>query len=224
MFAMGMSSHTAWPGGRRSAAAGQARRQTIPISVHSTDPLVTSGLLAMLRPTPGIELVDTPLEAEVTVAVADTGLQDVLTPDIKRLVLIADDLRQADLWTAIERGLIVLVPRSEVIDRARLVRAIRDACDGRGDLPAEQLGAMLQALKQFQEQTLGPRDLALGGFSQREAEVIRMLADGLDTSEIAERLIYSERTVKNVLHNLLSRLNLRNRAHAVAYALRQGVI
>ncbi|MCP2205571.1 DNA-binding response regulator, NarL/FixJ family, contains REC and HTH domains [Lentzea flava] len=224
MFAMDMTPHTAWPSERRPATSGQTRRAAIRVSVVTTDPLVTSGLLAMLRPTPGIELVTESSEAEVTIAVADVGLHEVLTPGIKRLVLIADDLKRNELWAAIEHGLVVLVPRNEATNRTRLLRAVRDACEGRGDLPAEQLGIVLEGLKLLQENTLGPRDLTLGGFSQRETEVIRLLADGLDTSEIAERLIYSERTVKNVLHSLLSRLNLRNRAHAVAYALRHGVI
>jgi DNA-binding NarL/FixJ family response regulator len=55
-------------------------------------------------------------------------------------------------------------------------------------------------------------------------EVLRLIADGFDTREIASKLSYSERTVKNVLHGITTRLRLRNRAHAVAYALRNGLI
>ncbi|MGO4426651.1 response regulator transcription factor, partial [Streptomyces sp. MCAF7] len=47
---------------------------------------------------------------------------------------------------------------------------------------------------------------------------------GYDTADIAMKLSYSERTIKNVLHAVMTRLNLRNRSHAVAYALRQGLI
>jgi len=54
--------------------------------------------------------------------------------------------------------------------------------------------------------------------------VLRLLAEGMDTAEIAAELCYSQRTVKNVLHGLTNRLNLRNRAHAVAHALRADVI
>jgi len=52
----------------------------------------------------------------------------------------------------------------------------------------------------------------------------RLVAEGLDTAEIAHKLCYSERTVKNALHDVTSRLQLRNRSHAVAYALKQGLI
>ena len=58
----------------------------------------------------------------------------------------------------------------------------------------------------------------------REIDVLRLMADGLDTNEIAGELCYSERTVKNVIYGVTHRLKLRNRSHAVAYALRTGMI
>jgi DNA-binding NarL/FixJ family response regulator len=219
-----MTAHTAWPRDpHRPAVAGQARRTSIRLAVQATDPLVASGLTAMLRPASGLTLVEDPGEAEVVVAVPEAGLRNLLVTTGARLVLIADDLRQAELWTAIEHGLIVLVPRAEATS-VRLLRAIADARRGRGDLPAEQVAAVLQGVKRLQENTLAPRDLTLSGLSLRESEVIRLLADGMDTGEIAERLSYSERTVKKVLHTMMSRLSLRNRSHAVAYALRHRLI
>jgi DNA-binding NarL/FixJ family response regulator len=71
---------------------------------------------------------------------------------------------------------------------------------------------------------LAPRGLSLNGFNEREVDVLRLLSEGWDTSEIAKKLAYSERTVKNVIHDITARLQLRNRAHAVAYAMRAGVI
>lgn len=54
--------------------------------------------------------------------------------------------------------------------------------------------------------------------------MLRLIAEGLDTVEIASKLSYSQRTVKGILHNLTTRLHLRNRSHAVAYALGEGYI
>jgi DNA-binding NarL/FixJ family response regulator len=71
---------------------------------------------------------------------------------------------------------------------------------------------------------LAPRGLTFAGLTPRETEVLRLVADGFDTAEIAGRMCYSERTVKNVLHDLTTRLQLRNRSHAVAYAVREGLI
>jgi DNA-binding NarL/FixJ family response regulator len=60
--------------------------------------------------------------------------------------------------------------------------------------------------------------------TERELAVLRMLGEGCDTREIARRLAYSERTVKTVIQDLSQRLGLRNRSHAVAYAVRNGLI
>ena len=73
-------------------------------------------------------------------------------------------------------------------------------------------------------QVLAPRGLSFAGLNDRERDVLRLVAEGHDTAEIATLLSYSERTVKNVLHDLNTRLQLRNRSHAVAYAVREGLI
>ncbi|MGP3926333.1 helix-turn-helix domain-containing protein [Streptomyces sp. 8N616] len=71
---------------------------------------------------------------------------------------------------------------------------------------------------------LGPMGLTPSGLEVREVEVLRLLADGLDTTEIAQKLSYSERTIKNIISGMTNRLGLRNRAHAVAFALRSGTL
>ena len=59
---------------------------------------------------------------------------------------------------------------------------------------------------------------------QREIAVLSLLADGLDTAAVADRLSYSPRTIKNILHAVMLRLNLSNRTHAVAFAIRHRLI
>ena len=58
----------------------------------------------------------------------------------------------------------------------------------------------------------------------RERAVLSMVADGHETAEIARKLAYSTRTVTGIVHDITARWRLRNRAHAVAYALRHGLI
>ncbi len=60
--------------------------------------------------------------------------------------------------------------------------------------------------------------------AERERCVLQLFADGLTTREVARQMCYSERTIKNVLQDLTIRLNVRNRTHAVAYAVRNGWI
>ncbi|MBO3681804.1 response regulator transcription factor [Streptomyces sp. NEAU-YJ-81] len=54
--------------------------------------------------------------------------------------------------------------------------------------------------------------------------VLRLIAEGEELAQIAVKLSYSERTIKNVLHSLMKRMNLHNRAHLVSFAIRTGLI
>ncbi|TFE37105.1 LuxR family transcriptional regulator [Streptomyces sp. ICN441] len=54
--------------------------------------------------------------------------------------------------------------------------------------------------------------------------MLRLLADGLDTTEIAQRLNYSKRTVETIISGVTNRHGLRNRTHAVAFAWRSGAL
>ena len=60
--------------------------------------------------------------------------------------------------------------------------------------------------------------------SDREHAVLTLIADGRETDEIARELFYSTRTVTGVVQDITRRFRLRNRAHAVAYALRSGLL
>ena len=73
-------------------------------------------------------------------------------------------------------------------------------------------------------QVLAPRGMTFSGLTEREIEVLRLVAEGYDTAEIAKTICFSERTIKSILHDVTTRLQLRNRAHAVAYAVREGLI
>jgi DNA-binding NarL/FixJ family response regulator len=60
--------------------------------------------------------------------------------------------------------------------------------------------------------------------TRREHAVLSLVAEGIPSREIAQRLAYSERTVKNILHDVLTKLDARSRSHAVAMAVREGII
>jgi DNA-binding NarL/FixJ family response regulator len=104
------------------------------------------------------------------------------------------------------------------------VQAVLAASRGEGDLPADLLGRLISQVGTLQRGAAGRSGPPSLGLATREVDVLRLVSEGLDTGEIAAKLSYSERTVKNVIHGLTTRLHLRNRAHAVAYALREGYI
>ena len=142
---------------------------------------------------------------------------------IQRIVLLVSRVDDKSLLTAAEAGGPGVVRRAEAT-AGNLGAAIRSAAAGEGSLPPDLLGRLLRQVGQLQRQVLSPRGLTISGLTERETAVLRLLADGLDTAEVGRRLFYSERTVKNIIHDVTSRLELRNRAHAVAYAIREGLI
>jgi DNA-binding CsgD family transcriptional regulator len=71
---------------------------------------------------------------------------------------------------------------------------------------------------------LEPRGLSLSWLTAREKQVLRLVADGHPTREVARQLCYSERTIKNVIHDAVMKLNARSRSQAVAEAVRAGLI
>jgi DNA-binding NarL/FixJ family response regulator len=142
---------------------------------------------------------------------------------VPRVVVVVTRVDDAGLLAAVEAGACGLVRRRDATSE-RLVSAVRAAVAGDGSLPPDLLGRLLDQVGRLQRQVLAPHGVTLSGLAEREIEVLRLVADGLDTNEIAQQMCYSERTVKNVIHDVTTRLQLKNRSHAVAYAMRQGLI
>jgi DNA-binding NarL/FixJ family response regulator len=119
-----------------------------------------------------------------------------------------------------EAGAIGLL-RKDTLTQPLLEAAVRAAADGAGVI-AEGL---LDVLRPVQHAVATEPD---GGpvspLTDRERRVLALVADGHPTREVALRLSYSERTVKNVLHDVATKLNARTRSHAVAHAVRAGLI
>lgn len=206
---------------------------TIRVSVHAADPILSAGVVSHLRPRPEVRVLTGPDTDDVQVAVVATDTVDDRTVQLlkrlqrdatdRRAVLVAGALDDTDLVTVVEAGVVGVLRRHEAT-ADRLVEAIRCAVRDEGTVPPDLLGRLLGQVGALQRGVLGPKGLAFNGLATREVEVLRLVAEGCDTSEIASALAYSERTVKNVLHDVTTRLQLKNRSHAVAYALRQGLI
>lgn len=198
--------------------------------VHARDPISRAGVAAELRTRPEVRVVDSVAQAAVAVLVADS-VDATTTHDLRsltkdhhpRLMLIVTTVDDAALVMAAEAGASGLLRRGDAT-ADMLVRTIVKVAAGEGEVPPDLLGRLLEQVGRLQRQVLAPRGLTFTGLTPREAEVVRLVADGLDTREIALKMCYSERTVKNVLHDLITRLQLRNRTHAVAYAVREGLI
>lgn len=202
------------------------------VRVHAADPISRAGVASQLRSRPEIRVVEEgePEVPGVAVVVADEVddgtvrvLRSLQRSDGARVVLVSARLDDAGLLRAVEAGVSAVLRRSEASPE-RLAMAVKAAGEGDGSIPPDLLGRLLNQVARLQCQVLTPRGLNLTGVNDREVEVLRLIAEGNDTNEIARTLCYSERTVKNVIHDLTTRLQLRNRPHAVAFAMRQGLI
>jgi len=136
---------------------------------------------------------------------------------------VSGELEDTEMLSAVEAGVCAVARRAESTPDT-LVRLVTAAAAGEGALPPDLLGRLLDRVSRLQRHVLEPRGMQLAGITNREGEVLRMVASGLSTQEIADKLCYSQRTVKSILHDVTNRFQLRNRAHAVAYALREGLI
>jgi DNA-binding NarL/FixJ family response regulator len=208
----------------------------VKVVVHSPDPIASLGVLGVLDQEPGLTVLDEAdrAQADVTVAVEEIvgpatlgWLHEVRNESAADTpppcVLVTDDYRAMNLATVVSGGVSIMLPWRE-LQLAQLAPAALAASRGLAKLPPAVQGDLLRQLQQVQRQVLEPNGLTMCGITARERDILRLLADGLSTNAIATGLGYSERTVKYTLYGLMSRYKFSSRAHAVAYALRTGVV
>jgi DNA-binding NarL/FixJ family response regulator len=134
-------------------------------------------------------------------------------------VVVCSSLCSEDAVLAALQAGAVGVLRKETLTTDSLASAVRAAADGTGVVTSELLRDLLEGLAP--DDNHKPPAARL---SDREQQVLSLIADGHPTREVAQQLCYSERTVKNVLHDVVTKLGARSRSQAVAHAVREGLI
>ena len=182
--------------------------ELVRVVVQAPDPVSAAGLASCFRGRADFDVVpaERRTDADVAVVMVETFTSEVVAA-LRRaagelgtpVVLVVDEITRDELLTAVEFRVVAVA--------------------GGGVLPPQLVGELIRHVEEMQREVLSPR-----GMTDREIDVVRLIADGMDTLEIAQELSFSERTVKNVIAGMTTRLNLRNRPHAVAYAMRAGVI
>jgi DNA-binding NarL/FixJ family response regulator len=216
-----------------------------PVFIYAADPLSAAGAKAQLMGEASIELVG-PVDldrARVALVIADAAdnsvakvARAVQRDGVPQVVLVASRFDEAGVVAAVAAGVTGFLRRAEATS-ARLVEVIREADRAGCQLPEGLLrragSVQMHALAVRPEvisvdvppvEAASVSAVGTATLTGREAEVLRLVADGLDTAEVAEELAYSESTIKGVLAKLMTRLDARNRCHAVAIVLRQGLI
>jgi DNA-binding NarL/FixJ family response regulator len=112
-----------------------------------------------------------------------------------------------------------LVERSPAVAVAEAKAALRDFERLEAARYADAAGALLRSLGA----PVRTGAKGVGALTKREAEVLRLLGAGLSNPEIGDRLYITRKTVETHVGNVLSKLGLRNRAEAAAYATREKI-
>jgi DNA-binding NarL/FixJ family response regulator len=134
-------------------------------------------------------------------------------------VVVCSSLCSEDAVLASLQAGAVGVLRKETLTTESLASAVRAAADGTGVVTCELLHDLLEGLAPD-----GYDKPAAARLTDREQQVLSLIAAGHPTREVAQQLCYSERTVKNVLHDVVTKMGARSRSQAVAHAVREGLI
>ncbi|MEV5541689.1 LuxR C-terminal-related transcriptional regulator [Saccharopolyspora shandongensis] len=224
-------------GVRRSAGgalSGHAN-DVITVSLFVDDLADGEAFLRSLSASPDTQVlpVDRHVEADVVVVVA-TMVDDALLLQMEkvaakaknaqqRMVLISDPIRKSQLARIVGCGVVSILSRAAITPHL-ILQAVVASGKGEALMPKGVIRWLLDEAKTSQQtvrRAQGPNE---GRLTDREVGVLQMFADGHDTGYVAAQFGFSERTIKKIVQDLTKRLGLRNRTHAVSYALRIGAI
>jgi DNA-binding NarL/FixJ family response regulator len=180
--------------------------------------VASNGTEALARfPAARPQVVVLDLQIPAPDGVACTAEMLRIDPSARVLVLSASG-EQADVLEAVKAGatgyLVKSASREELIDAVRRV-ALGDAVFTPG------LAGLV--LGEFRRLVDGPGDPEHPALTERETEVLKMVAKGMSYKQIADRLVVSHRTVQNHVQNTLRKLQLHNRVELTRYAIEQGL-
>jgi len=206
-----------------------ASRARITVTVLADDPVTHAGLTGQIRGRPELELVGARNGQIGQVVIVAAQLIDsrrleqiaaLRSHARARVMVVVSEIDCPTLLATVDAGACVVVRRREATNE-RLADAVNAAAAGESSLPADLLGRLMDSsVGGGLVAGLAPKNAV----THREVRVLRLLADGYSTAEIASELAYSESTIKSAIHEMTSRLELRNRSHAVAFAVRSGLI
>ena len=210
------------------------KKDKIRLMVVDDHRVVRSGVKALIATEEGLEVVGEATDGReaVTKATAlepDLVLMDLVMPEMdgveatRRITEERSDLEILILTSFSEEERIIQAIKAGasgylIKDASpdELVGAIRDTYRGESTLDPKVAGTVLRSMQKEKDQ---PGE----ELTEREIEVLELIAEGLPNDDIATELYISERTVRSHVSNILGKLNLENRTQAALYAVRKGI-
>jgi DNA-binding NarL/FixJ family response regulator len=188
------------------------------LDVVATAATGTEALVRGRATRPQVVVLDLQIPAPNGVEVTETLVGE--QPGIKVLVLSASG-EQADVLDAVKAGATGYLVKSA--SSAELLEAVRRVAVGDTVFTPGLAGLVLGEYRRLAEAPDASVDSTLPRLTERETEVLRLVAKGLGYKQIADRLVLSHRTVQNHVQNTLRKLQLHNRVQLVRYAIEQGL-
>ena len=167
---------------------------------------------------PQVVVLDLQIPAPTGVEVTATLVQD--DPSVRVLILSASG-EQGDVLDAVKAGATGYLVKSA--SSADLLAAVHRVANGDTVFTPGLAGLVLGEYRRLAETPQSSTDPQLPRLTERETEVLRLVAKGLSYKQIADRLVLSHRTVQNHVQNTLGKLQMHNRVQLVRYAIEHGL-
>ncbi|HZA61067.1 MAG TPA: response regulator transcription factor [Actinomycetota bacterium] len=227
---------------KKGEGASPLERETLRVLIVDDHGLFRKGLQMVLTQEPDIDVVGEGADGQEAVEKAQALMPDVvlmdvrmpkrggieatkhikeLLPHVKILMLTISD-EEADLYDAIKAGaagyLLKEIPSEEVAD------AIRSVWSGQSRISPSMAAKLLSEFQAMSKRAEERANVPSPKLTEREMEVLRLVARGMNNRDIAKDLFISENTVKNHIRNILEKLQLHSRMEAVVYAVREKLL
>lgn len=211
----------------------------ISILLADDHPLIVRGVSDLLSACPDLRVVGEECDARKVLEAVGRLAPDVLVLDLMmpgmsgmemirqvaqshpdtRIVVLSMHANVAYVWEALRNGALAYVLKCA--ESEELIRAVREAAERR-----RYLGSSISR-RQLEDYALKVQQRGLDSYdmlTRRERQVLRLVAEGNTSAQIAQQLHIGIRTVETYRANLLAKLNLRNQTDLVRYAIKRGII
>ena len=212
--------------------------ESISVLLVDDHAMVRQGVRAFLISQPDISVVGEAGSGEEAVKLSaqyipDVILMDLIMPDMdgveatrrvkhvsprSQVVVLTSYHEDEHIFPALKAGALSYILKD--VSAEELASAVRKAALGEAVLHPRVAARVIKELQGRRAEAINP----FTELSERELEVLKLIADGMSNAEMAEKLVLSEKTIKGHVSNILSKLHLADRTQAAVYAWREGVV
>jgi NarL family two-component system response regulator LiaR len=212
--------------------------ESISVLLVDDHAMVRSGVKAFLVTQPDLSVVGEAGSGEEAIRLAaqlipDVILMDLIMPDMdgvettrrvkqvsprSQVVVLTSYHEDEHIFPALKAGALSYILKD--VSAEELSSVVRKAAVGEAILHPRVAARVIKELQGKREDALNP----FTELSERELEVLKLIADGMSNAEMAAKLVLSEKTIKGHVSNILSKLHLVDRTQAAVYAWREGIV